>query len=626
MPLGEIPHRISERTRRAADNRSSTARALHELPEQVRGKAPPCFPVDRSRLSEIPAHWRESLAADVDALLRHDVTLLGARFPSRTCWGFDPVMGSEWPQDPVWSIDLRGDGCDVKLACELLRLQVQQVLALGAAVLGRRDARQAVIEDLRSYLSWEAPYRGIPWVAGIECASRVASLLNIAGVLGSEAVPSDIRARWWSSLQAHGVWLDRYPSLHSSSNNHRVAELSASLALAVLAPELGRASTAGDYAAHLERVACRQFHPDGTGSEQSPTYQAYTMEWLLWARRLADEAGLTFEVDALLEGGAGFLRSLMDVESKLPRIGDDDEGVVMRQSIGPENLPASVCGAVAGMLGQPQLAPPHWEGDLRAGVLGAPLTKGEAPSPRSKIFKQGGYTVLRWQTPMDEALLVFDHGRLGFPGTAGHGHADALAVWLHVGAQPVLIDSGTYRYNGAPAWRSWMRATGAHNTLQVTGHEQSEIRGPFNWGRRAVAEHVEADLGNRRVVGLHDGYLSSAGLVHLRQVRVPQDDVVEIEDLLIGKGRRHVAVSWHFAPELGLEQLDETRLLVTRGGQPLLSIELCEGGLGARVLRGRSSPGRGFVSPSYNVLVVSSCLVWEGTIELPARLRHRFVL
>ena len=81
-----------------------------------------------------------------------------------------------------------------------------------------------------------------------------------------------------------------------------------------------------------------------------------------------------------------------------------------------------------------------------------------------------------------KTLMVMDHGPLGHLSIAAHGHADALALWLHIGDQPVLVDAGTYLYHSGGAWRDRLRGTPLHNTLSLDDRNSSRIAGPFNWG------------------------------------------------------------------------------------------------------------------------------------------------
>ena len=54
----------------------------------------------------------------------------------------------------------------------------------------------------------------------------------------------------------------------------------------------------------------------------------------------------------------------------------------------------------------------------------------------------------------------------------------------------VLVDPGTYCYHRDELWRDHFRSTPAHNTVSVDGLSQSDMLGPFMWGRKARARQL----------------------------------------------------------------------------------------------------------------------------------------
>ena len=107
----------------------------------------------------------------------------------------------------------------------------------------------------------------------------------------------------------------------------------------------------------------------------------------------------------------------------------------------------------------------------------------------------------------DQVQLAFNCGALGYGAMAAHGHADALSIWLSVGAFWALIDPGTGAFDDDASVREYYRSTRAHNTIEVDGLDQSVQAGPTIWHRQArpVMDHndLEPDVLAR---GRHDGY------------------------------------------------------------------------------------------------------------------------
>ena len=378
-----------------------------------------------------------------------------------------------------------------------------------------------------------------------------------------------------ATLAAHGYWLMRFPSRFSSANNHLIAEAGALFLLGRLVPDLPDAQRYAKYGrAVLASEALQQIHADGVGVEQSPTYTAFTLEWLVVSAEVARRLGDPFPAEVLerMARAGEYLRWITDEGGNCPRIGDDDEGRVIYSTFAPESYCSAVLGALATSLNRPELAPPVVTPHLRHALTGLPEPSAGGPQGL-RCFVEGGYTVVREGAGAAAQLLVFDHGPLGYLSIAAHGHADALAVWLHIGDQPVLADAGTYLYHAGGAWRDHFRCTPAHNTLTVAGTDSSRIAGAFNWTEQATAALVTVDDKPCAwsVEAAHDGYVKPFGLRHHRQVALAGPLQMTITDSLAGAGiAQPVEIGFLVHPDLhiassgeGCRIHDDTRVLLT---------------------------------------------------------------
>jgi uncharacterized heparinase superfamily protein len=276
--------------------------------------------------------------------------------------------------------------------------------------------------------------------------------------------------------------------------------------------------------------------------EQSPTYAAFALEMLALGAAL-DPGLLTTEVRQWLARAAAALKTMLDDAGNVPRIGDDDEGRVI--SMPPDREPcyvASVLGALSGVLGAPELAPPARAPHLRDLLFGSPDHGDPAPEGVHH-FREGGYTVVRETIRGRRAMLVFDWGPLGFSPIAAHGHADALAVWLHVDGVPLLVDAGTGDYASAGGCREFFRSTAVHNTVTIGDHSQSLTAGPFNWRHKAKTRLTAFSGGASWVItARHDGYARRFGVEHERTVRRVEGGF-STEDRVVGRKRGLTTVS-----------------------------------------------------------------------------------
>jgi hypothetical protein len=251
-----------------------------------------------------------------------------------------------------------------------------------------------------------------------------------------------------------------------------------------------------------------------------------------------------------------------------------------------------VVAAVSRWLGDPALQPPATDPHLRDQLVPVPR---EPAAPAAgligcRVFADGGYSVVRTPTERGTRLFVLDHGPLGFASIAAHGHADALAVWLHWGDEAIIVDAGTYLYHSGGPARDLFRGTRVHNTLALEDLDQSTIAGPFNWSRHARAGLVDRRAGS--ITAEHDGYVGAFGLRHRRMIDVSSDGVIVIEDRLLGAARS-AALRWSIGFTLGtgvVPHLDGPRAtLVTAAGRRL-SLELSSAEAGWTLAQAPFSP------------------------------------
>ncbi len=625
MSPAEIGHRVVERGLRIGARHRDWTAAFAPPPGPL-----PAIPIDRDALRRVDPEVVEGWRRLRDEFAAGRLTLLDATWPvneGRIPWHRDPVTGVDWPRDAYcFDVPYRGGAGrggagrggagrgDVKYVWELNRLQLVPLLAALAVLDGDEDLRATCWAVVESWIDANPPFRGVAWASGIELALRVVSILLILGILGPATVPAGLAGKLGACLSAHAFWIARYPSRHSSANNHLVAEAAGLFLLGTL---WGGHPEAHGYAARgrgvLAAEAARQIHPDGIGAEQSPSYTALTCEWYLLAMVVARRAGAPFAaaVSERIALAAEALRWFTDGSGGLPRIGDDDDSHVIASEAGHEpRYVASLVSAAAA--GRPDLGSPGVRIGLRHAVLGAAAP---AAAPRgTRTFPAGGYTVHRGRMASRDVLLAFDHGPLGHLSIAAHGHADALSLWLHVDGEPVLVDAGTYLYHAADGWRDRFRGTAAHNTLLLGGVDQTLPAGPFNWRRAARAAVLRTSGDGLDVEAEHDGYRRRFGMLCRRGIRADAAGFDVMDRLVEVAGRRGQArpsVEIGFLLAQGLEARSDGRAVtVARDGRPVLRFiattpmrpRLCEAAVSPRFGTKLSTVRIGFVPDSDTAL------------------------
>ena len=188
------------------------------------------------------------LTREVENIRTGMVTLLGTEWPvdmmgslNPILWLHDPISGRPWPGEDTFCFDVNyrqpsGYG-DVKFVWELNRLQLLHPVAVLTRATKSSGDIHWMMNLISSWMQANPPFRGVNWSSGIELGLRLVSITVVVACIG-EHLTEDDKRRIRKFVAAHGYWLERNPSLYSSSNNHRVAEGLGLLLASQLVPDL----------------------------------------------------------------------------------------------------------------------------------------------------------------------------------------------------------------------------------------------------------------------------------------------------------------------------------------------------------------------------------------------------
>jgi uncharacterized heparinase superfamily protein len=120
--------------------------------------------------------------------------------------------------------------------------------------------------------------------------------------------------------------------------------------------------------------------------------------------------------------------------------------------------------------------------------------------------------------------LIMDTAKPPPPQAADQAHACTLAFELSSGQYPVLVNQGR-SYGFSEEIRVATRSTAAHNTLTVGGASSSEFRSGPSASRllrspKVVTVLTDQNRTGRAVRATHDGFETSHGLIHHRQISI----------------------------------------------------------------------------------------------------------
>jgi hypothetical protein len=164
------------------------------------------------------------------------------------------------------------------------------------------------------------------------------------------------------------------------------------------------------------------------------------------------------------------------------------------------------------------------------------------PAETHAGYPHGGYWVMR-------ARATYVLIRCGDVGVGSHAHNDALSFELSFGAQPLVIDPGSYLYTADPVERNRFRSTAFHSTLQIDGAEQnplSEALFVMVDRRRAEALTWERRADGALFSGRHHGYEAlDPPAVHTRRVELTGDGATLVVTDVVDSAGEHDA-QWTF--------------------------------------------------------------------------------
>lgn len=549
---------------------------------------------------------------------------------TRPDWTLEPVCGKRapaihWSRIAFLAPSVAGD---CKFTWELNRHQYFITLGRAYALTGDDRYTSLIADHLSSWMDDNPPKSGINWSSSLELAFRaIAWIWALSLVRHSPRITGRLFVRALKYLYLHARHIEGNLSTYFSPNTHLTGEALGLLYVGTAFPEFRRA---GRWRALGRRILVeqldRQLFGDGVYFEQSTYYHRYTTDFYLHALLLTQSADrwqsdvIRAKLDPLLD----YLLSMTRPDGTSPLIGDDDGGrlVVLGEratndfrdtlALGAAVLQRGDCAHAAGQAVEEM----HWLLGS-AGVAAYENLKATPPVSCSRAFPESGYFVMRerWDAAADWAVV-----RCGphASQTGAHAHADALALELSVGGHPILIDPGTYVYTASRAEREYFRSSAAHNTVTVDGLSSAEpADSPFKWktAPRSRATNWVSNSTLDFFQGEHDGYLRlDAPAVHSRAVLFLKGDYWVICDRIRTDGKHHVALHWHWAPDIMLcsgEETVEARIDGSDGSR-----------VNARVFfrAGRLSCQQAWVSPTYGARTPAPISLLDvesdGTVEL----------
>lgn len=503
----------------------------------------------------------ERLRADVARLLAGRQTLYGALevdpgWPPR--WDIDPLSGTRWPRAHWTAVpDDAPEIGDIKDVWELSRLPASFLLARAYAATGDESYAEAWWAMLEDWMAENPPNLGVNWRCGQETSLRAIAVQF--GLSTFAASPSSTPERIAIAGRLLTASVARvHPTVGyalSQRNNHAVSELV--LLLTLDGPRRG-------WCRLLVEVLEDQWYPDGSYAQQSANYQRLAVQALQWLLTVRDDlpVDLVARIRDVLARSAGFLARTSDpISGRLSNMGAND---------GAHLLPLTSCEHHDV---RPLLASLGMTTDALAAAEQAlwVATPVELPDLSGVLTTWPSLTV-------GGAHVLMHAG----PSRHRAGHADQLAVEVHVDGQPVLVDPGSYRYSGTAPWRNPFTGPEAHPAI-ISPVESRQRFGRFLATPQSGAEVVSSGAEGSSVWFVARRATAS-GAVLWRAVVASHSGLVLLDAVEDGPARVHHVLA-----------------VVADSPRPKIVIAVDGGAIRDSAERDEAVPSSGWWSPNYSV-------------------------
>ena len=567
------------------------ARSMEELWTRLaaRAYATPGGTIDPVLYDAICPGDRARILAAAENALAHRVDMLGSgvvELGAEIDWHRDFKSGHRW--EPAYCRDIdymdAGRNSDVKVPWELSRMQ--WLIPAGQAYLMGGDERfaQGARLVLENWIDQNPVAGSVNWSIAMEAAMRIIVWTWFFHAFA--AAPSwrdeGFRGRFLCSLYLHADFTARFFEFSDVNGNHCDSDATGLVFAGLFFGGRGEAQRWLELGWDvLETEIDRQVSEDGVDFEGSVPYHRLVTELFLLPALYRLRHGLTVsrEYRERVRKMALFVDAYSRPDGSAPVWGDADDGRVLPFGGQPLNDHQYLVGCVGHAFeDQGLLARARGDRAEFFWLLGADAVRSlpahPVSPPHSKIFRSGGYAVLR-----NERDHVFvDCAPVGMGGRGGHGHNDVLSFELFLDGHHLVSDCGAYVYTSDYEARNRFRSTAYHNTPRIDGEEVNRFVGREElwWlrddARPAIRRHEPADEADVLVVA-HTGYLRLTNPVTPVRTYILEHSAhaLIIVDQFEGEGSHAIEVPVHLAN--GVEPEMATDGVRLRAGDSVFSVQ-----------------------------------------------------
>lgn len=496
---------------------------------------------------------------------------------------------------------------DIKFLAEIGRLQFLPFIAFKAV---ESDDKVYInkIESILDDWNLQNPYlKSIHWTSGIEVAIRSVNLVFTYHILRCfKLLPQTLEEAIRRQLSYSYQFLKNHLSLHSSANNHLMAEL---MGLNVIASyfKVSKKHRQKWQEMFFKEVQ-NQVNEDGVHMELCTRYHAEVLDQVLIAVQFLKRANVKIPsaVNAKLESMFLFTEhvSYHGIETIF---GDNDEGFVIDPYFVEDFS-----------LYQSQLSSSNYlynttfnsngKTDFRNYLIFGEDFRAKAfkTLPKTTFFRSSGYCFI--YNHKNHIKFSFDVGKIGDDISSAHGHSDIFHFNLQQGNQEILIDPGTFQYHQKDLfWRNYFRGITAHNTISINNQHHALPNNRMSWTSRPQTPITEFLEEENRIFCKSEHY-AFKDIIHQRSVDFSLEiKKIVIRDTVINKKQSKSSLGFYlqFHPSTELKVNNKSIIIKTKRKDILIENSLFEN---AEIIEGNESLPLGWYSKTFNVKQKSKSL------------------
>lgn len=434
---------------------------------------------------------------------------------------------------------------DVRFSWEINRHQFMPYLAVCYLKTKDKKYLDVLNKHFESWIEENKFLKGINWSSAMEIALRSYQWLIVIYLLQEVKECEKLKMDMAKSIAASIDYVMKNLSLYSSANNHLILEAAISSIIGLAFGDVYKQNWFKEGYDILSREIYLQFHEDGINKEQALHYQAFVTDMMLQYNSIVRKVGVKAIGEELIKKSVEFMYALK-ADKIYMDFGDSDDAKILNLSPNYYNYYDYILSLASEYYKTTYNENKYAEVSLFTKENNKNNVKN---IKKFNLYKAGGYLLIN----DDKNNLLFDVAELGFGSLAAHGHADALSFMYAYKEREFFIDSGTFIYNIKKEKRDHYRSTEMHNTLTYKGKNQSEIKGPFLWGKKAEVELISfKDDENKISVGAeHNGYYP---LIHKRELEyMKKENMFIIKDYF----KEEAEINFILDPKVIVRKIDE---------------------------------------------------------------------